>query len=48
MLGAGPLRLELWGASRKAGLLEELLDARVERGAPDGATVTAGAPDDGE
>jgi exopolyphosphatase/guanosine-5'-triphosphate,3'-diphosphate pyrophosphatase len=48
MLGAGPLRLELWGASRKAGLLEELLDARVELVAPDGATVIAGTADEGE
>jgi exopolyphosphatase/guanosine-5'-triphosphate,3'-diphosphate pyrophosphatase len=46
--GAGPLRLELWGASRKSGLLGELLDRRVDLVAPDGATVTAGAEDEGE
>jgi exopolyphosphatase/guanosine-5'-triphosphate,3'-diphosphate pyrophosphatase len=40
---AGSLRLELWGASRKADLLTELLDAEVELVAPDGATVVAGA-----
>jgi exopolyphosphatase/guanosine-5'-triphosphate,3'-diphosphate pyrophosphatase len=40
--GAGSLRLELWGASRKAELLAELLDAPVELVAPDGATVLPG------
>jgi hypothetical protein len=46
--GAGPLRLELWGASRKSGLLAELLGRQVELLAPDGATVTAGTDDEGE
>jgi exopolyphosphatase/guanosine-5'-triphosphate,3'-diphosphate pyrophosphatase len=43
---AGSLRLELWGASRKADLLAEVLDAPVDLVAPDGATVVAAA--DGE
>jgi len=43
---AGSLRLELWGAARKADLLAEVLDAEVELVAPDGATVIAGAPPD--
>ncbi|MGZ8455541.1 MAG: Ppx/GppA phosphatase family protein [Gemmatirosa sp.] len=47
--GAGPLRLELWGAGRKSELLAALLDAPVELVAPDGATVVAGAGErDGE
>lgn len=48
MAGAGALRLELWGASRKAALLAEVLDAPVELVAPDGATVIAGGDGDGD
>lgn len=35
-----PLRLELWGASRKAGLLAEVAGAPVEIVGPDGAVYT--------
>jgi exopolyphosphatase/guanosine-5'-triphosphate,3'-diphosphate pyrophosphatase len=46
--GAGMLRLELWGASRKSELLAELLEAPVELVAPDGATVIAAGDRDGD
>ena len=46
--GAGSLRLELWGASRKARLLERVLDSPIEFIAPDGSTVVAGTDDEGE
>jgi exopolyphosphatase/guanosine-5'-triphosphate,3'-diphosphate pyrophosphatase len=38
------LRLELWGASRKAGLLAEVAETTVEIVGPDGAVY---APDEG-
>ena len=38
-----PLRLELWGASRKAALLEEVAKVKVEIVSPDGTVIT---PDD--
>jgi hypothetical protein len=38
--GAAPsVRLELWGAARKKGLLEEMAGAPVEIVAPDGSVV---------
>jgi exopolyphosphatase/guanosine-5'-triphosphate,3'-diphosphate pyrophosphatase len=40
-----PMRLELWGANRKKGLLEELAGAPVEIVAPDGSVVTEAAED---
>ncbi len=40
-----PMRLELWGASRKAGLLAEVAGVPVEVVGPDGAVY---APDDAE
>ena len=40
-----PLRLELWGASRKAALLEEVAGVKVEIVAPDGQVITT--DDDG-
>jgi exopolyphosphatase / guanosine-5'-triphosphate,3'-diphosphate pyrophosphatase len=40
-----PLRLELWGASRKAALLEEVAKVKVEIVAPDGQVITT--DDDG-
>ena len=40
-----PLRLELWGASRKAALLEEVAGSKVEIVAPDGQVITT--DDDG-
>ena len=46
--GAGALRLELWGASRKAELLADVLGAPVELVAPDGATVLPGGDGEGE
>jgi exopolyphosphatase / guanosine-5'-triphosphate,3'-diphosphate pyrophosphatase len=36
-----PMRLELWGAARKAGLLEEVAGVLVEVVAPDGTVVPA-------
>jgi exopolyphosphatase / guanosine-5'-triphosphate,3'-diphosphate pyrophosphatase len=39
------LRLELWGASRKAEMLAEVAGARVEVVAPDGSTVFDGSED---
>jgi exopolyphosphatase / guanosine-5'-triphosphate,3'-diphosphate pyrophosphatase len=40
-----PLRLELWGASRKAALLEEVARVKVEIVSPDGQVITT--DDDG-
>jgi exopolyphosphatase/guanosine-5'-triphosphate,3'-diphosphate pyrophosphatase len=40
-----PLRLELWGASRKAALLEEVAKMKIEIVAPDGQVITT--DDDG-
>jgi exopolyphosphatase / guanosine-5'-triphosphate,3'-diphosphate pyrophosphatase len=40
-----PLRLELWGASRKAGLLADVAGAPVEVVGPDGAVYTPGDAD---
>jgi exopolyphosphatase/guanosine-5'-triphosphate,3'-diphosphate pyrophosphatase len=37
--GAGGTRLELWGASRKSGLLEEVAGMPVEISGPDGVVV---------
>lgn len=42
--GCGPLRLELWGASRKAELLEELLGRELEFVQPDGVDADTTAP----
>lgn len=42
--GAGPLRLELWGASRKTALLEALAGMPVEIVTPEG-TVVRGEPE---
>jgi hypothetical protein len=36
---AGSMRLDLWGASRKSGLLAEVADAKVEIVAPDGSVM---------
>jgi hypothetical protein len=35
------LRLELWGAHRKSGLLARLIDRAVEIVAPDGAVLSS-------
>lgn len=43
---ATTLRLELWGAARKAGLLERVAGRPVEIVAPDGRVVEADAPGD--
>jgi exopolyphosphatase/guanosine-5'-triphosphate,3'-diphosphate pyrophosphatase len=42
------MRLEMWGASRKAGLLAELIGAPVEIIAPDGTIFSSDDDDDGE
>ena len=39
--GSAPVRLESWGASRKARLLAELLDQPVEIVAPDGSVLSS-------
>jgi hypothetical protein len=39
---APSVRLELWGAARKKGLLEEVAGAPVEIVAPDGSVVEPG------
>jgi exopolyphosphatase / guanosine-5'-triphosphate,3'-diphosphate pyrophosphatase len=45
--GAGDLRLELWGASRKSALLSKLAGAAVEIVGPDGQVINGGSdPDD--
>ena len=41
--GAGGMRLELWGASRKAGMLEDVAGMPVEISGPDGVVVREGA-----
>lgn len=43
-----PLRLELWGASRKAALLEDVAGVKVEIVAPDGQVFTPDEGDDGD
>ncbi|HWL41214.1 MAG TPA: Ppx/GppA phosphatase family protein [Gemmatimonadaceae bacterium] len=37
---AGSMRLDLWGANRKSGLLSEVADAKVEIVAPDGSVMS--------
>jgi exopolyphosphatase/guanosine-5'-triphosphate,3'-diphosphate pyrophosphatase len=44
--GAGTLRLEVWGGSRKATLLEKLLEVPVELVSPDGSTVISAGEDE--
>jgi len=43
-----PVRLELWGASRKATLLEEVAGVKVEIVSPDGQVITTEAEGVGE
>lgn len=43
--GRTPVRLELWGANRKKGLLEEVAGAPVEIVAPDGTVIADGVED---
>jgi hypothetical protein len=38
--GAGDLRLEMWGASRKSALLAKLAGVAVEIVGPDGQVIT--------
>jgi hypothetical protein len=45
--GAGSVRLELWGGSRKRQLLETIIGVPVEIVAPDGSVVVS-SDDEGE